>query len=106
MLLCSVPSNLSQTRPAPVARASTPIYDDYVPNHPTADNRVAHDDGIGDASNFLCQPFAGRTDEDELFLTHSKFWDRAEVIHGVAAREAHDSARAVGYLMRAFGSGR
>ena len=59
------------------------------------------------ADEFLCiDPFAGRADEYELFQTNSKLWERAEVLHGVAAREAHDSARAVGYLMRAFGSGR
>jgi hypothetical protein len=55
---------------------------------------------------FLCiDPFAGRADEDELFRAHSKSWERAEVLHGVAAREAHDSARAVGYLVWVFGSG-
>ena len=49
------------------------------------------------ADEFLCiDPFAGRADEDELFRTHSKSWERAEVLHGVAAREAHDSARTVG----------
>jgi hypothetical protein len=37
--------------------------------------------------NFLCfDLFAGRADEDELFQTRSKFWDRPEVQHGVAAR--------------------
>ena len=37
--------------------------------------------------NFLCfDLFAGRADEDELFQTRSKFWDRPEVLHGVAAR--------------------
>jgi hypothetical protein len=47
---------------------------------------------------FLCiDPFAGWADEDELFQTHSTSWERAEVFHGVAAREAHDSARTVGY---------
>ena len=58
------------------------------------------------ADEFLClDPFAGRADEDELFRTHSKSWERAEVLYGVAAREAHDSARAVGYLVWVFGSG-
>jgi hypothetical protein len=33
--------------------------------------------------------FAGRADEDELFQTRSKFWDRPEVLHGVAARGAY-----------------
>ena len=28
--------------------------------------------------------FAGRADEDELFQSRSKFWDRPEVLHGVA----------------------
>jgi hypothetical protein len=40
--------------------------------------------------NFLCfDLFAGRADEDELFQTRSKFWDRPEVLHGVAARGAY-----------------
>jgi hypothetical protein len=40
--------------------------------------------------NFLCiYSVVGRADEDELFRTHSKFWNRAELLHGVAAREAH-----------------
>ena len=35
--------------------------------------------------NFLCfDLFAGRADEHELFQTRSKFWDRPEVLHGVA----------------------
>jgi hypothetical protein len=55
---------------------------------------------------FLCiDSFAGRADEDELFQTHSKSGERAEVLHGVAAREAHDSARTVGYSVRVFDSG-
>ena len=55
---------------------------------------------------FLCiDPFAGRADEYELFQTNSKLWERAEVLHGVAAREAHDSARTVGYSVRVFDSG-
>jgi hypothetical protein len=49
---------------------------------------------------FLCiDPFAGRADEAdeyELFQTNSKLWERAEVLHCVAAREAHDTARTVG----------
>ena len=58
------------------------------------------------AVEFLCiDPVAGGADEDELFRAHSKSWERAEVLHGVAAREAHDSARAVGYLVGVFGSG-
>jgi hypothetical protein len=57
------------------------------------------------ADEFLCiDPFAGRADEDELFQTRSKSWERAEVLHGVAAREAHDSARTVGYSGRVFDS--
>ena len=40
--------------------------------------------------NFLCfNLFAGSTDEDELFQTRSEFWDRPEVLHGVAARGAY-----------------
>jgi len=47
---------------------------------------------------FLCiDLFAGRANEDELFRTHSKFWDRAKVPHGVTARGAHERAGAVGY---------
>jgi hypothetical protein len=41
-------------------------------------------------SHFLCvEPFAGRANEDERFPARSKFWDCAEVLHGVAARVAH-----------------
>jgi hypothetical protein len=48
------------------------------------------------ADEFFCiYPFAGRAHEDELFRAYSKSWERAEVLHGVAAREAHDSARTV-----------
>ena len=40
--------------------------------------------------NFLrFDVFAGRADEDELFQTRSKFWDRPEVQHGIAARGAY-----------------
>ena len=40
--------------------------------------------------NFLCiNVFAGRTNEDELFPVHSKFWDYADEIHRVSARKAH-----------------
>jgi hypothetical protein len=40
--------------------------------------------------NFLCfDLIAGRADEDELFQTRFKFWDRPEVQHGVAARGAY-----------------
>jgi hypothetical protein len=40
------------------------------------------------ADEFLCiDPFAGRADEDELFRTHSKSCERAEMLHRVAARE-------------------
>ena len=56
------------------------------------------------ADEFLCiDPFAGRADEAdeadeyELFQTNSKLWERAEVLHCVAAREAHDSACTAGY---------
>jgi hypothetical protein len=42
------------------------------------------------AYEFPCvDPLARRAEEDELFRTHSKFGDRAEQLHGVAAREAH-----------------
>jgi hypothetical protein len=58
------------------------------------------------ADEFLCiDSFAGRADEDELFQTHSKSWERTEVLHGVAAREAHDSACTVGCSGRVFDSG-
>jgi hypothetical protein len=58
------------------------------------------------ADEFLCiDPFAGRADEDELFRSHSESCERAEVPHGVAAREAHDGARAVGYSVRVFDGG-
>ena len=40
---------------------------------------------------------AGRADEDEQFGTHSKPWDRSDVLHGVAAREAHEGGCAVGH---------
>jgi hypothetical protein len=41
-------------------------------------------------TNFLCiDLFAGRADEHELFQTRSKCWDRPEVLHGVATREAY-----------------
>jgi hypothetical protein len=40
--------------------------------------------------NFLCfDLFAGSADEDELFQTRSKFGDRPDVLHGVAARGAY-----------------
>jgi hypothetical protein len=53
----------------------------------------------------LClDPFAGRAGENELFRTHSEFWKCAEVLHGVAATEAHDSACTLGYSERAFDS--
>jgi hypothetical protein len=40
--------------------------------------------------NFLCfDLFAGRADEDELLQTRSKFWNRPEVLHGVAATGAY-----------------
>src|SRR5277367_3612348 len=40
--------------------------------------------------SFLCiDPLAERADEDEPSRTHSKFCDRAKVLHGVAAGEAH-----------------
>ena len=40
--------------------------------------------------NFLCfDLFAGSADEDELFQTRSKFWDRLDVLHAVAARGAY-----------------
>jgi hypothetical protein len=56
---------------------------------------------------FLCiDLFAGRADKDELFRTHSKFWERAEMLHGIAAREAHESARAVKYRVRVIDGGR
>jgi hypothetical protein len=40
---------------------------------------------------------AERADEDEQLGTHSKPWDRSEVLHGVAAREAHEGGCAVGH---------
>ena len=40
---------------------------------------------------------AGRADEDQQFGTHSKPWDRSDVLHGVAAREAHEGGCAVGH---------
>jgi len=61
--------------------------------------------GIG-WSHFPCiEPFAGRANEDELFPARSKFWDRAEVLHGVAAREAHYGRRIARYWGRAFDGG-
>jgi hypothetical protein len=42
------------------------------------------------SKNFLCfDLFAGRADEDELYQTRPEFWDRPEVLHGVAARGAY-----------------
>jgi hypothetical protein len=59
------------------------------------------------AYEFLCiDLFAGRADEDELFRTHAKFWERAEVLHGVAAREANESTRTVEYWVRMIDGGR
>jgi hypothetical protein len=40
---------------------------------------------------------AGRADEDEQFGTHSKPWNRSDVLHRVAAREAHEGGCAVGH---------
>src|SRR6202035_1071517 len=40
-------------------------------------------------------PFAGRAAEHELFRPHSKCWNGAEVLHGVAAGTAHDGRPAV-----------
>jgi len=40
-------------------------------------------------SSFYIDTFAGRADEDELFQTRSKLWDRSEMLHGVAARGAY-----------------
>jgi hypothetical protein len=40
-------------------------------------------------SSFCIDTFAGRADEDELFQTRSKLWDRSEMLHGVAARGAY-----------------
>jgi hypothetical protein len=58
------------------------------------------------ADEFFCiYPFAGRAHEDELFRAYSKSWERAEVLHGVAAREAQDGACAVGYSVPVFDSG-
>ena len=40
--------------------------------------------------NFLCiNVFARRAVEDDQFGKYSKFWDRADEIHRVSAREAH-----------------
>jgi hypothetical protein len=45
------------------------------------------------APNFLCfELSAGRAGEQELFQTRSKFWDRPEVQHDVAARGAKSNA--------------
>jgi hypothetical protein len=55
---------------------------------------------------FLCfYLFAGRADKDELFQTRSKFWDRPEVLHGVAARGAYQDQRIVWYWRGAFDDG-
>jgi hypothetical protein len=49
-----------------------------------------------DPTQFFCfEVFAGRADEDEFFLTHSKLWDRAKMLHRVAASGAHKDPRAV-----------
>jgi hypothetical protein len=61
--------------------------------------------GVG-WSHFLCvEPFAGRANEDERFPARSKFWDCAEALHGVAAREAHYGRRVARYWGRAFDGG-
>jgi hypothetical protein len=58
------------------------------------------------ADEFFCMdPLAGRADEDELFPAHSESCERTEVLHGIAAREAHDCARTVGHTVRVFDCG-
>ena len=55
------------------------------------------------AFEFLCfDLFAGRADEHQLFWTHAKFRESAQVLHGIAASGADESARADGYWGRAF----
>ena len=40
--------------------------------------------------NFLCFDLvAGRADENGMVQTRSKFWDRPDVLYGVAARAAY-----------------
>ena len=47
---------------------------------------------------FLCIDFvAGGANEHKLFRSHSKFWDRPEMLHAVAAREVHYGPRVVRY---------
>ena len=55
-------------------------------------------------TTFQFDLFAGRTDEDELLQTHSKFWDRTEVLHGVAARGACSGCGVCPYLARGIQS--
>ena len=52
----------------------------------------------------LCRAmgFAGRADEDQLCWTHSKLWKRAQMLRGVAASEAHESAWADRHGRRTF----
>jgi hypothetical protein len=55
---------------------------------------------------FLCiNPIAGRTGEDESFRTHSKFCDRAEVFHRVAAGDTQHGPRPIGYGGQGFDRG-
>ena len=55
------------------------------------------------AFEFLCfDLFAERADEHQLFWTHAKFCESAQVLHGIAASGADESARADGYWGRAF----
>ena len=39
--------------------------------------------------HLVSTPLQGGADEDELFQTRSKCWDRPEVLHGVAASGAY-----------------
>ena len=54
--------------------------------------------GYWKAPNLCVELFAGRANEDELFLTYTKAWDCAQVVHGVATRGAHQHRRVVEYL--------
>jgi hypothetical protein len=77
------------------------ILDGLNPRRGSVERRI----GVG-WSHFLCvESFAGRANEDERFPARSKFRDCAEVLHGVAAREAHQGRRVTRYWGRAFDGG-
>lgn len=65
----------------------------------------SENDGYGRLHSFVSTSFAGRANEDELFRTCSKFWDGAEVLYGLAAREAYYGWRVVRYSGRVFNGG-